>query len=321
MFEPGQHVLVAVSGGPDSLALLHALVRLQRLLRIQVTCFHFDHRLREGSEADAAYVRGQARRLGVSFVLREAASKPSRGESVEAWARAARYEALGAVVEEFGGGVAAVGHTADDQAETILLALIRGAGADALGGMSPVSRPVVRPLLATTRQETEAFCRALRLRPRRDPMNEDPRFMRVALRRAIPDLERALGRGIRESLARSAALLRQDADFLDELAASAEGAVVRRDGDDILLVADRLARLAPALSSRIVRRVLFSLRLTPEATHVQAVLSLASGRPGKRRQLPGGLLVRRDKGYVRLSPPSPERSRARRRPSADPREG
>ena len=186
---------------------------------------------------------------------------------------------------------------------------------------SPVSRPVVRPLLATTRQETEAFCRALRLRPRRDPMNEDPRFMRVALRRAIPDLERALGRGIRESLARSAALLRQDADFLDELAAFAGGAVVRRDGDDVLLVADRLARLAPALSSRIVRRVLFSLRLTPEATHVQAVLSLASGRPGKRRQLPGGLLVRRDKGYVRLSPPSPERSRARRRPSADPREG
>src|SRR5207249_5238401 len=102
MFDPGSRVVVAVSGGPDSMCLLHSLVRLQVLFGIDVTCFHFDHRLRPGSKRDAAYVRGQAEKLGVPFVLREASSRPRRGESVEAWARTVRYEALAAVVEELG---------------------------------------------------------------------------------------------------------------------------------------------------------------------------------------------------------------------------
>src|SRR5207247_6718452 len=140
-----------------------------------------------------AYGRGPARRLGIPFDVRRAGSRPARGESMEAWARTVRYEALTEVLEETGGGVAAVGHTADDQAETVLLALLRGGGLEAIGGMKPVTGAVVRPLLETTRQETEAFCRSLRLRPRRDPMNQDPAFMRVAVRtRAIPYLERAL---------------------------------------------------------------------------------------------------------------------------------
>jgi tRNA(Ile)-lysidine synthase len=306
MFAPGSRVLVAVSGGPDSVCLLHSLVRLRRLLKIDPVCFHFDHRLREGSEADAAYVRGQAKRLGVPFVLRRATSGPARGESVEAWARTARYRALTFALEELGGGVAAVGHTADDQAETLLLALLRGGGLEAVSAMKPVSGPVVRPLLETTREETEAFCRALGLRPRRDPMNEDPGFMRVAVRtRVIPQLERSLGRNLRATLARTAALLRRDAELLDQLAGAARLEVMAEEGPGVaLLRAEPLGGLASPIAGRIVRRALLDLGALPEAGHVDAVVALASARPGRSIRLPGGLIARREREYVRVSRPS-----------------
>jgi tRNA(Ile)-lysidine synthase len=305
MFEPASSAVVAVSGGPDSLCLLHSLVRLKRLLRIEPVCFHFDHRLRPGSDADARYVRSQAQRLGIPCLLREADSKPGKGESVEAWARAVRYEALTAVVEELG-GTAAVGHTADDQAETVLLALLRGGGLEAIAGMSPVSRPIVRPLLETTREETEAFCRALRLRPRQDPMNEDPSYMRVALRRrVIPTLEQSLGRNVRETLARTADLLRLDAEFLDQLATVAFPTVAETDGQDSLVRTGPLAMLPPSLAGRVVRRVLLEQGILPEASHVEAVVELGGARPGTAISLPGSLKAKRERGYVRVSRPSP----------------
>ena len=312
MLEPGSTVVVAVSGGPDSLCLLHAMVRLQRLLRVEPVCFHFDHHLRPGSASDAAYVRGQARKLGVPFVLREAHSTPNRGASVEAWARTVRYEALAAAAEEQG-GVAAVGHTADDQAETVLLALLRGGGLDAVSAMKPVTRPVVRPLLETTREQTEAFCRALRLRPRRDPMNEDPAYLRVGIRDGvIPLLEERLGRNVRSSLARSAALLERDAGFLEGLAAEATSEVMagRKDGT-VELHAKALRDLPEALSTRVVRTALLEAGLAPAAAHIQSVLTLSTSRPGSRVLLGKGLLAERGREYVRLSRPSPHQTVAR----------
>jgi tRNA(Ile)-lysidine synthase len=305
MFQPDGTVVVAVSGGADSICLLHSLVRLRRLLRLDIVCFHFDHQLRSDSARDAAYVRRQARQLGVQFVVRTAESKPRRGDSVEAWARGARYDALVSVAEEFG-AEAAVAHTADDQAETVLLALLRGGGLEAVAAMRPVSRPIVRPLLEVTRAETTAFCSSLRLRPRQDPMNDDPRFMRAALRRrGIPALEKAVGRGIRDSLVRSASLLRADADFLEELTKAAEAEVIDTRGEVALLRADVLARLPAPVGSRVVKLALFGQGMVPEAPHVEAVLALASARPGASVNLPGALNAKRERGYVRLSRSSP----------------
>jgi len=226
---------------------------------------------------------------------------------VEAWARTARYGALFRAVEDTGSAAAAVGHTADDQAETVLLALVRGGGLESLGGMAPVSPPVARPLLETTREETVAFCRALRLRPRADPMNRDPAYLRVAVREeVIPVLEDRLGRGVRSSVVRTAALLREDARFLDELADEAERRIVS-DGDPErrLLRVAALRRTPPALAGRVVRRALLDLGVAPESAHVASVLELADARPKSRISLPQGLIARRDREYVALLRPSP----------------
>jgi tRNA(Ile)-lysidine synthase len=306
MFQPGLTVVVAVSGGPDSVCLLHSLARLRALFRIRPVCFHFDHRLREDSVADGMYVRSQAARLGIPFVLRRASSGPRRGDSVEAWARTVRYGALTAVLEELGGGVAALGQTADDQAETVLLALLRGGGLEAISGMSPASHPIVRPLLEITREETVAFCRSLGLRPRRDPMNEDVSFMRVAVRkRLIPLVEKTLGRNVRATLARTASLLRQDAELLDELAREAFRRIANLEGAGVRLSVSALHRTHPVLAARVVRRSLVELGVVPEASHIDAVVALGSARPGRRVTLPGGLLALRAKEYVRVVRPSP----------------
>jgi tRNA(Ile)-lysidine synthase len=318
MFEAGDTVVVAVSGGQDSLCLLHSLHGLRRLFRIRLVCFHFDHGLRSDSAADARYVERMAGRLGLPFLLRRASSRPAKGESPEGWARTARYGALFEVVEEVEAAAAAVGHTADDQAETVLLSLLRGGGLDSLTGMDPVNPPVVRPLMEVTRAETEAFCRSLRLRPRRDPMNEDPAYLRAAVRGAvIPLLEERVGRGVRDAVVRTASLLREDALLLERMADDAAARVVRsRDGrgPERWLDAAALGSLAEPVGRRVVRRALLGLGLVPDLSHVEAVLNLASGRPGRRVSLPEGLIAVRDREYVRLSRPSPAEP-----PSAHPR--
>jgi len=301
----GRTVLASVSGGADSLCLLHALTRLRRLLEIEVACFHFDHALRPGSARDVAFVRRQAEGLGVPFLTARATDRPRRGQSVEAWARTARYDALDRGVRDCGAAVAATGHTLDDQAETVLLATLRGGGLDAVAGIRPAGPLVIRPLLEVRRAETEAFCRSLGLRPRRDPMNRDPAYLRVAVRRkVIPEIERATGRGVAESLARTAGLLREDARFLDGLAAASAKDVMANGDGEVRLRARALSALPRPLRTRVVRSALAAAGAAGEARHVDAVIDLAEGRPGRRAALPTGLLARRDREYVRLSRPT-----------------
>jgi tRNA(Ile)-lysidine synthase len=326
MFEPGDVVLVACSGGPDSICLLHCLHRLRRLLRIRLAVFHFDHRLRPGSSADARYVARQAERLGLPFHLREAHDAPHDGQSPEAWARLARYAALHSAAGDGGANRAALGHTLDDQAETVLLGLLRGGGLDAVAGMPPVGSlpplgfPAARPLIETSREETEAFCRSLRLRPRRDPMNADRRYLRPRMRHdVLPLLEERVDRGVRATLARTAENVRADAGYLDSVASSAAREVTSVGEDEVRLGADALAELPEPIAARVVRQALRVAAASGgewwadvRAAHVRAILELARRRGGRAVDLPGGLLAARTKEYVRISRASPESRRRRR---------
>jgi tRNA(Ile)-lysidine synthase len=306
MFIPGDHVLVAVSGGPDSTCLLHALYLLRRLLRIRLAVFHFDHRLRPDSGKDATYARRQADRLKLPFHLRVALDRPARGESVEAWARAVRLGALAGVLRDAPATRAALGHTVDDQAETVLLALSRGGGLDAVAGILPVEGPLVRPLIQVERKEVEAFVRALRLRPRTDPTNRDLRLPRNAVRHVVlPSMERAMGREVRTALARSASHLRRDADLLSRLAEEATRELLEEVPQGFELPAAGLAALPTPLAGRVVRTGLLRAGALPTQDHIEAVLDLARGRPGRRRHLAEGLIAKRDKEYVRVARTSP----------------
>jgi tRNA(Ile)-lysidine synthase len=315
MFAPGDLVLVSCSGGPDSVCLLYALWHLRRLFRITLAVFHFDHRLRADSVKDAAYVRRLAERLELPFHLRAAEDGPRKGISVEAWATVARMKAGNEVRRDVGAPVVAEGHTLDDQAETVLLNLIRGTGLEGLAGIDPGGRGsnLVQPLFHVRRAEVEAFCQALRLRPRRDPMNEDPRFLRAAIRhRAIPALERATGRDVAGPIARTAEVLRGD---LDELRAATHAAYLDvADGErarDVRLDVAKLRDLPGPVASRVIRLAAYNVMSTDWAAPwskdaIEAVLDLAEGRPGRRRDLPEGLKAVREKGYVHVSRASPE---------------
>jgi tRNA(Ile)-lysidine synthase len=315
MFEAGDIVLVSCSGGPDSVCLLYSLWYLRRLFKIRLAVFHLDHRLRPDSAKDAAYVRRLAERLNLPFHLRTAQDRPKKGQSVEAWARLARMNAANHVRREVGARAWAEGHTLDDQAETVLLNLIRGSGLEGITGIDPGQRrsSILQPLLDVERDEVEAFCRALHLRPRRDPMNEDRRFLRAAIRHEVlPAIERATGRDVSGPIVRSAELLRADLDELRTATLTAYLDVV--DGErakDVVLDVEKLRALPTPVASRVIRLAAYNLMSTDWAAPwtkdaIEAVLDLARGRPGRKRDLPGGLKGMREKEYVRVSRASPE---------------
>lgn len=305
---PGQTIMAAVSGGPDSMCMLHALCNLRRLFKIKIEVFHFDHRLREESARDAEYVRRAAAALKLPFHVRVAAGRPSKGESVEDWAHRARLQALALAMRDSGAAKGAIAQTQDDQAETVLIALVRGGGLDAAAGIKPSDGPYIRPLIDVTRDEVEAFCRALHLRPRRDPTNDDMRLLRNAIRHEVlPMLEKATGRDVKDAMARTASLLAEDQAELSRQATQALAEILEETPGGILLPAADLTGLSRAIRSRVVRAALYRLDVLPSGEHIAAVLDLAAGRPGRKRNLPQGLLASRDRRYVRLSRPSPLR--------------
>jgi tRNA(Ile)-lysidine synthase len=316
MFRPGDLVLVSCSGGPDSVCLLYSLWHLRRLFKIRLAVFHFDHKLRPDSAKDAAYVRRLAERLRIPFHLGTAEDEPKKGRSVEAWATVARRNASVQVRNDIGAWANAEGHTLDDQAETVLLNLIRGSGLEGLTGIDPGRRPhsrLVQPLIDVERAEVEAFCRALHLRPRRDPMNEDRRYLRAAIRHEVlPVLERGTGRGVMGSIARTAELLRRDRDELFAATSRAYVDVVEGErGSDVRIDVSKLRELSDPVASRVIRLAAYNLLSTDWAAPwtkdaIEAVLDLARGRPGRQRDLPGGLKAVRQKEYVRVSRASPE---------------
>jgi tRNA(Ile)-lysidine synthase len=237
----GKRWCVALSGGPDSLALTAVATGVR-----PTTALIVDH----GLQPDSASVAETARQAAVNLGCADARVLPvvvGRRGGPEAAARAARYEAL---KEASGGAPVLLGHTLDDQAETVLLGLGRGSGARSLAGMRAHQPPWCRPLLGLRRAVTHAACDELGLTPWRDPHNADPAYTRSRLRsEVLPLLEDVLGGGVAEALARTAAGLREDCDALDELAGASLDAALADRALDIR----RLNRLPDALRRRVIR--------------------------------------------------------------------
>jgi tRNA(Ile)-lysidine synthase len=216
-----RRILVGCSGGPDSLALAAAVAHFARRGGVsghplEAGAVVVDHQLQEGSGEVARTTAGVLAELGLAPVRVVAVEVQRRGEGPEAAARTARLAALEAEADAWGAGAVLLGHTLDDQAEQVLLGLARGSGPRALAGMRRVRGLYVRPFLTLRRADTLDVCVAEGLEPWFDPTNEDPRFMRSRVRTAtMPFLEAELGPGVAEGLARTAALLAADADYLD----------------------------------------------------------------------------------------------------------
>src|SRR5262245_35859009 len=246
-------VLVACSGGADSLALAAAVAHEAPKAGLAAGGVTVDHQLQPGSAGQAARAAGAMAAMGLDPVRTETVTADGPG-GPEAAARAARYAALGGAADQLGAVAVLLGHTLDDQAETVLLGLARGSGARSLAGMAPRSGRYLRPLLGIRRSQTAAACAAEGLQPWQDPHNCDPAFTRVRVRQLMPALEEALGPGVAESLARTAALLRADAEVLDA-AAAAEAASLGGTEAALAtgwLAADLAARPA-ALRLRLLR--------------------------------------------------------------------
>ena len=297
-YEAGDTVLVAVSGGADSLALAHALSVESKEFVITVIGVTVDHQLQEKSGAQAEKVVAQLKNFGLDCIIKKV--NVDLKDGLEASARAARYLALQEAADEKSAVAVFLGHTRDDQAETVLLGLARGSGTRSLSGMAPHNGVYVRPLLEITRDQSERYCEEVKLQYWSDPHNENPDFSRVRVRNvALPALETSIGPGISEALARSAHLLRDDADALDHWAKAEELAL-----DLLNLDCAHLEKLPRAIRTRLIRAAIYAAgapagMVTME--HVSGVEALITAWSGQGAlNLPGGVKVARISGRLSL---------------------
>ena len=294
-----ERVLVACSGGADSLALAAAVAFEAPRAGVAAGLVTIDHGLQDGSAAQARRVATVGYELGLDPVLVLPVDVGRRG-GPEAAARTARYAALADAAAAWDAEVL-LGHTLDDQAETVLLGLGRGSGPRSIAGMAAYAPPYRRPLLAVRRSTTLAACAALGLEPWEDPHNADPAYRRVRVRtEVLPLLEDVLGGGVAEALARTAALIRDDLEVLD---ASTSPAGTAPEGIDL----DELAALPRALRTRALKRWAEgngAATLTYE--HVVALDALITGWHGQGPiDLPGGVSIRRASGRLAATKTAP----------------
>ncbi|GAB3648415.1 tRNA lysidine(34) synthetase [Glycomyces tarimensis] len=289
----GSLVLAACSGGPDSLALADTLAFVAPRAGLRAGLVTVDHGLQDGSAERAADVAEWGREIGLD--PSEAATVQVLGSGgPEAAARQARYAALDWAAERHGARAILLGHTRDDQAETVLLALTRGAGPRGIAGMRAVRGRYRRPLLDIGRDDTHAVCEERGLKPWTDPHNSDPRFKRSALRGAMAVLTDTLGDDIVANLARTATLVAADTDLLDAQADEAYAACLDGEGSPSV---DRLAALASPIRRRVLRTWIFQLGVNGAELnhrHLDALDALVSAWHGQGPTfLPGGVEVRR----------------------------
>lgn len=289
---PGSRVLVACSGGADSLALAAAAAFEAPRLAISAGALVIDHRVQAGSLAVAERAAAQCAELGLEPVQVVAVRVEERGQGPESAARSARYTAIADTAQRLGADRVLLGHTRDDQAEQVLLGLARGSGSRSLSGMPRTRGLFVRPFIALSRADTLAACTAYGIVPWEDPHNADPTFRRVRARTVVRILEEQLGPGIAEALARSAEMLREDADYLEERARAARASLGTSPYS-----AAALLSLPRAVRTRVWRLLALeggSGAGSLTAAHVESLDALLTSWHGQGPlDLPGHLVARR----------------------------
>ena len=299
-FAPGENILIGVSGGADSLALAHALALESRDLSINLIPIIIDHGLQEGSAEIAKTTAARLSSMGFHQIEIKRV-KVEIIDGLEASARRARYLAFNDALIEFDARSIFLGHTLNDQAETVLLGLARGSGTRSLSGMAAESSDgrYLRPLLGVDRQRTVESCREGDIDFWSDPHNENEEFTRVRVRKnLLPLLESELGPGVTDALARSARILREDADALDQIAHN-----FRATHPELMI--EELAALPIAVRARVLRAAIYEAG-APQgsltADHLAPVEALITSWHGQgESSLPGGVKVSRISGRLSLS--------------------
>jgi len=298
-------LVVATSGGPDSLCLLYALNSLRESLGLNLHVAHLNHSLRgRESDDDAEFVAGVARALGLPCTIHKEDVKHRQGghsSSIEEKAREARYDFLAKVARKTGAIGVATGHTADDQAETILLHILRGSGLSGLRGMrtvvsqrslSGIEYTLLRPLLSVPRKETEAYCTAMGLEPRLDVSNLSTEMVRNRIRLELIPTLKEYNPNIEEALLRLSDSAEQDLEFIEEQVAEGWDAVAKDTDKGLRLNTQILSALSPSLQHHLARKALETVLgdlVDIEHAHIQSLVDLISKPAGKRIDLPRGV--------------------------------
>jgi len=316
LISPEEIVVVGVSGGADSVCLLHVLAKCQKGLGIKLHVAHLNHQLRGvESEADAKYVSDLAGSLGIPITIDRqdvAAYKIEKNCSLEEAARELRYGFLARVAREVGANRIAIGHTRDDQVETILMHILRGTGITGLCGLAPCSSMpydrqgmslraptyrgnllVIRPLLDIAREETTSYCQEHQLDPRIDSSNHSLSFFRNRLRLQLLPLLRKYNPGVEQALLRLADIAKEDKAFIEQQASKLWDEVARQENNAIYLDRKQLASLPIALQRQLLRAAVTRLAGDTrdiEASHIEAAKTLLNKAVGKRISLPHGFI-------------------------------
>lgn len=319
-------VLVGVSGGPDSMALFHAMMILSEELNIRIGAAHLNHCLRNGeSDRDAAFVAAEAQRLGVPFYCQRTdilQAREKTGESIEEAARAARYRFFHRIRQDMGFDKIALGHHQDDNAELILLYLLRGSGPAGMAGIPPVRDAIIRPLIRVYRSEIMAFLKTRHISYIIDSSNKDPQFLRNKIRHElIPLLQTGYNPNIIQGLNRLGNILRTEESWITTVIAPLyDGAIVRREADRTVLSVSKLRELHPAALGRVIRSAIRQVKgdlrrisWMHVASIVQFIQRTGSDAPADiRMDLPGRirmirkadhLIVVREAQSLRLATP------------------
>ena len=292
--KPRQKLLIAVSGGADSLALAAACEFEAKKLGVKIAAAVIDHALQNNSDKVAAQTAKTLAALGFEEVIVKKIAVGKAG-GPEAAARSARYTALETLRQKTKSHFIVLGHTSSDQAETVLLGLVRGSGSKSLSGMSEKTGFLLRPLLGIERATTEAFCKDSGIKYWSDPQNKDEKFLRVMIRKhVLPFLEKQLGGSVAASLVRTSDQLREDNTYLESQADKSFKKYAKVSGSGISFDANALEKLPAAILNRVIKKALDGFGSESSRTHVLAVSDLVLSWHGQKPlALPGVRVVRK----------------------------